>query len=85
MAVHHVLDDREAQPGAAELSRAGIVDPVESLGQARQMGGRIPSPSSLTATASRSPPTGRAATFDANRPDNACLITGWQFRASAGF
>ena len=39
MAVDHVLDDGEAEAGAAELARAGIVDPVEALGEARQMRG----------------------------------------------
>ena len=35
VAVDHVLDDGEAEPGAAELARARGVDPVEPLGQAR--------------------------------------------------
>src|SRR5438105_15795426 len=37
MAVEHVLDDRQAETGTAQLSRSGVVDPVEALGQARQM------------------------------------------------
>src|SRR5580704_17154623 len=35
MAVEHVLDDRQAETGAPQLSRSGVVDPVEALGQAR--------------------------------------------------
>src|SRR5690349_16004602 len=34
---HQVLDNREAQPGAAELARARLVHPVEALEQARQI------------------------------------------------
>src|ERR1700720_1753767 len=37
MAVEHVLDDRQAETGAPQLSRSGVVDPVEALGQARQV------------------------------------------------
>ena len=37
MAVDDVLDDGEAEPGAAQLARAGGIDAVEALGQARQM------------------------------------------------
>src|SRR5262245_42774571 len=37
MAVDDVLDDGEAQPGSAELTRAAGVDAVEPLGQARQV------------------------------------------------
>ena len=37
MAVEDVLDDREAEPGAAQFARAGGVDAVEALGQARQV------------------------------------------------
>ena len=32
-----VLDDREAQPGAAQLAAAGLVDAVEPLEDARQV------------------------------------------------
>src|SRR5690348_17104242 len=35
-----VLDDRQPEAGAAELPRAGPVDPVEALGDARQVGPR---------------------------------------------
>ena len=35
-----VLDDRQAEAGAAELARARLVDAVEALGQARQVLGR---------------------------------------------
>ena len=37
VALHHVLDDGQAQPGAAGLARAAAVDAVEALGQARQV------------------------------------------------
>ena len=37
MAVDDVLDDREAKAGAAHLARAGGVDSVEALGEARQV------------------------------------------------
>ncbi len=37
MALHHMLDDRQAQAGAAGVARAAAVDPVEALGQARQV------------------------------------------------
>ena len=40
MAVDDVLDDGEAEAGAAELARARGVDAVETLGESRQMGGR---------------------------------------------
>src|ERR1039457_7216795 len=40
--LHDVLDDRQAQAGAAELARAGPIDAIESLGQARDIGGRTP-------------------------------------------
>src|SRR5947209_5763218 len=39
MAVDHVLHDREAKPGAAELAGAGGVDTVEALGESRQVRG----------------------------------------------
>ena len=37
VAVDDVLDDREAEPGAAHLARARGVDPVKALGQPRQV------------------------------------------------
>ena len=41
----NVLDDREPQPGAAQLARAAAVDAVEVLGQARRCSsGAMPSP-----------------------------------------
>ena len=40
MAVDHVLDDGEAEAGAAELARARGVDAVEALGEPRQVAGR---------------------------------------------
>ena len=42
MAVDDVLDDGEAEAGAADGARARRVDPVEALGQARQMHARNP-------------------------------------------
>ena len=51
MAVDDVLDDREAKAGAAHLARAGGVDSVEALGEARQCSRAMPSPRSRTATA----------------------------------
>ena len=36
--LHDVLDDRQAQASAAELARAGPIDAIESLGQARDIG-----------------------------------------------
>src|SRR2546425_12995806 len=38
--LHDVLDDREAETGAAELARARFVDAVEALRQPRQVGRR---------------------------------------------
>ena len=40
MAAQDMLDDRQAQAGAAKLPRARRLDPKEALGQARQMLGR---------------------------------------------
>ena len=40
MPVEHVLDQRQTQTGAALRAAVGDVDPVESLGQPRQMLGR---------------------------------------------
>src|SRR4051794_26075635 len=37
MAVEDVLDDREAEAGPTQFARSGIVDAVETLGQAGQM------------------------------------------------
>src|SRR5690349_8881964 len=34
---HDMLDDGEAEPGAAELARAGGIDTVEALGEPRQV------------------------------------------------
>src|SRR6185437_7483900 len=34
---HDVLDDGEAEPGAAQLARAGGIDAVEALGEPRQV------------------------------------------------
>src|SRR5258708_37402109 len=39
VAVDHVLDDGEAEAGAAQLARARGVDAVEALGEPRQMVG----------------------------------------------
>ena len=39
MAVDDVLDDGEAEPRAAKLARAGGVDAIEALSEARQMVG----------------------------------------------
>ena len=36
--LHHVLDDRQAEAGAARFARAAAVDAIEALGQAREMG-----------------------------------------------
>ena len=38
MELHDMLDDREAQAGAAQLARARPVDPVEPLGEPRDIG-----------------------------------------------
>ena len=40
VALRHVLDDRQAQAGAAGLARAAAVDAVEAFGQPRQVLGR---------------------------------------------
>src|SRR5438270_14069823 len=37
MAVEDVLDDGKPEARSAQFARAGIVDPVETLGQARQV------------------------------------------------
>src|SRR5205085_5199313 len=37
VALRHMLDDRQPEPGAAGVARAAAVDPIEALGQARQM------------------------------------------------
>lgn len=50
-----MLDDGKAEPGAAGMAGAGLVDPIEPLGQPRQMLGAIPSPSSLTANSAIAP------------------------------
>src|SRR5947207_11438368 len=36
---HQMLDDREAEPGAAQLARARLVHAIETLGDARQVCG----------------------------------------------
>src|SRR5262245_28583200 len=42
MAVEDVLDDGKPKPGSAFLPARGDIDPVEALGQARQVLGRNP-------------------------------------------
>ncbi len=42
MAVDDVLDDGEAQPGAADGAGAALVDPVEALGQPGDVFARDP-------------------------------------------
>ena len=37
VALDHVLNDRQAEAGAARLARAAAIDAVETLGQAREM------------------------------------------------
>jgi hypothetical protein len=37
VALHHVLDDGQAQPGAARVARAAAVHAVEALGQPGQV------------------------------------------------
>ena len=37
MPLDDMLDDRQAQPGAAGIAAARGIDPIEALGQARQM------------------------------------------------
>src|SRR5687767_2646146 len=37
MAVQRVLDDRQAEPGAARLARAARIHSIEALGEPRQM------------------------------------------------
>src|SRR5450759_2787282 len=37
VALGYMLDDGQAQPGAAGVARAAAIDPVKTLGQARQM------------------------------------------------
>ena len=39
MQLHDMLDDREAEPGAAEFARARAIDPIEALGEPRDIGG----------------------------------------------
>src|SRR6185503_12153072 len=39
---HEVLDDRQSEPRAPQLARAGLVHAVEALGDARQVGRRNP-------------------------------------------
>jgi hypothetical protein len=56
--LHHVLDDRQAQPGAAGFARAAAVDAVEAFGQPRQVLGAMPGPVSRTAELSRPPAAG---------------------------
>ena len=43
-----MLDDGEAQAGAAQVAAAGLVDAVESLEEARQVFPPMPQPWSLT-------------------------------------
>ena len=51
MAIEDVLNDGEAETGAPLFAARGDIDPVEALGQARQMLGRMPGPLSITAMA----------------------------------
>ena len=44
VAVHDVLDDGEAEPGAAFLAARGGIDPIEALGEPRQVLRRDPRP-----------------------------------------
>ena len=44
MPAYDVLDDRETEPGAAQLARARRVDPEEPLGHPRQVFTRDPRP-----------------------------------------
>ena len=37
MALRHMLDDRQTEPGATGVARAAAVDAIEALGQPRQM------------------------------------------------
>ena len=48
--LHDVLDDGEAEAGAAELARARLVDAVEALGEPRQVARGMPTPVSSIAT-----------------------------------
>ena len=50
VAVENVLDQGEPEAGAALRAALGHVDPIEALGQPRQMLGAIPGPWSRTAT-----------------------------------
>ena len=63
MAVDDVLDDGEAQPGAADRARAARVHPVEPLGQPRQVLARNARPVDRRPSAPR-----RAAPASAARP-----------------
>jgi hypothetical protein len=58
VALHHVLDDGQAQARAAGFARTAAVDAVEALGQARQVLGAMPGPVSVTRT--RRPPSARS-------------------------
>jgi len=40
MKLHDVLDDREAEPGAAEFAGARTIDAVKALGEPRDVGPR---------------------------------------------
>ncbi len=42
MAFDDMLDDRQAEPGAARFAAARGIDPIKALGQARQMIGGDP-------------------------------------------
>jgi hypothetical protein len=64
VALHHMLDDGQAQAGAAGVARTAAVDPVEALGQARQVLGAMPG----RCRARRSRPALRAARASAPRP-----------------
>ena len=61
MAVDDVLDDGEAEAGAAQLARARGIDAIEALGEPRQMVGRNAVALVATATATRRAPASRRA------------------------
>ena len=42
MALHDVLDDRQAEPGSPRLARTPAINSIEALGQARQVDARDP-------------------------------------------
>ena len=62
MAVDDMLDDGEAEAGAAELARARGIDAIEALGEPRQMVGRNAVALVADGDRQRPSPAGRAAT-----------------------